>query len=245
MKELEKIKHQLTKGSYKKRIAALSEAINHGQNGENLIIEIAKTTTGTMQWAAIHLLWQRANKDEKQKLKQYFRLQSDQGVDYTELCELLAASEWKQADLETSLLMLKLTGREKAGYLGDQDINSFPYSDLRTIDKLWELYSEGHFGFSVQKFIYQSLGGTKTYNSQIWREFCQRVGWLVKEIYLSYELLCFDLNAPSGQLPYGWGLTGWGLLTPSSDYSASRWLDGPRYKLMLQCMDCLKVGLTY
>ena len=35
----------------------------------------------------------------------------------------------------------------------------FPCKDLKTIDKLWIKHSNGHFGFSVQKRIWESLGG--------------------------------------------------------------------------------------
>ncbi len=33
--------------------------------------------------------------------------------------------------------------------------------DLRTIDQLWVKYSNGRFGFSVQKRIWHSIGGNK------------------------------------------------------------------------------------
>ncbi|CCQ59603.1 GUN4 domain-containing protein, partial [Crocosphaera watsonii] len=43
--------------------------------------------------------------------------------------------------------------------------DNFPCEDLRIIDQLWVKYSNGQFGFSVQKQIYMDeLGGTKMYN---------------------------------------------------------------------------------
>ncbi|MBU7583756.1 MAG: GUN4 domain-containing protein [Nostoc sp. TH1S01] len=66
---------------------------------------------------------------------------------------------WREADEETFKLMLKVAGREQQGYLGLEDIRNFPCEDLRIIDKLWVDYSNGHFGFSVQKEIYLSVGG--------------------------------------------------------------------------------------
>jgi hypothetical protein len=65
---------------------------------------------------------------------------------------------------------------------------------------LWVKYSSGKFGFSVQKKIYQGLGGTREYNSEIWRKFRDKVGW-EKESIASYKDIIFDTKAPEGHLP--------------------------------------------
>jgi len=98
------------------------------------------------------------------------RVISAVGMDYINLRNLLAAKKWKEADEETLRVMLKVAGREKEGWLNEESIEKFPCEDLRTIDQLWVKYSNGRFGFSVQKRIYQSLGGTREYNSEIWHE---------------------------------------------------------------------------
>jgi eukaryotic-like serine/threonine-protein kinase len=128
-------------------------------------------------------------------------LESSVGMDYTQLRDLLKAGEWKQADEETERVMLAVCGREKQGWLDVEHIDNFPCSDLRTIDQLWLKYSNGRFGFSVQKRIYQSLGGTREYDSKIWEAFGDRVGWKKKEEWLYYSDLTFDLTAPQGHLP--------------------------------------------
>ena len=104
-------------------------------------------------------------------------LVSARGVNYEKLRDLLAAGKWKEADQETNSCMLKVARREKEGWLRIEDIDNFPCEDLRTIDQLWVKYSRGKFGFSVQKQIYQSLGGTRQYDSKIWKAFGDRVGW--------------------------------------------------------------------
>ncbi|MEA5558566.1 GUN4 domain-containing protein [Nodularia spumigena] len=78
---------------------------------------------------------------------------------YAQLAYYLAAGMWKEADKETLKVMLEVAGCEKQGYLELEDIRQFPCEDLRTIDKLWVDYSNGHFGFSVQKEIYLEEGG--------------------------------------------------------------------------------------
>ncbi len=134
------------------------------------------------------------------------QLVSAVGMDYINLRNLLAAGKWKEADEETTRVMLKVAGREKEGFLYDKNIDNFPCEDLCTIDQLWVKYSDGRFGFSVQKRIYQSLGGTREYNSKIWHEFCDRVGWRVNNEWLYYNDLKFNTLAPEGHLPLGVGL---------------------------------------
>ncbi|WP_392480039.1 GUN4 domain-containing protein [Nostoc sp. C110] len=78
---------------------------------------------------------------------------------YHQLAYYLAAGMWKEADEETFKVMLKVAEREKQGYLDINDIQQFPCEDLSIIDQLWINYSNGHFGFSVQKKIYLDVGG--------------------------------------------------------------------------------------
>ena len=85
-------------------------------------------------------------------------------MDYRKLRDLLAAGKWKEADEETTRVMLAVAKREKEDWLDVKHIDNFPCEDLRTIDQLWVKYSDGKFGFSVQKRIYQGLGGTREYN---------------------------------------------------------------------------------
>ncbi len=131
-------------------------------------------------------------------------LKSERGVDYTKLRDLLATGKWKEADIETVNRMLEVAGRKSEGWLRVEDIDRFPCEDLRTIDQLWVKYSNGRFGFSVQKRIYQSLGGTREYDNKIWEAFNDSVEWRVKSKWLSYNDLKFNTKAAEGHLPLGW-----------------------------------------
>ncbi|MCC3433092.1 MAG: GUN4 domain-containing protein, partial [Microcoleus sp. PH2017_04_SCI_O_A] len=101
---------------------------------------------------------------------QLVNLISAKGVDYRQLDRLLASGKWKEADKETSRVMLKVAGREKL-WLDKKSLEKFPCEDLRIIDQLWVQYSNGRFGFSVQKRIYENLGGTREYDEKIWEAF--------------------------------------------------------------------------
>ena len=137
------------------------------------------------------------------------RVVSAVGMDYADLRNLLAAKKWQEADWETSRVMLKVASREKEGWLDRESIDNFPCEDLRTIDQLWVKYSNGRFGFSVQKRIYQSLGGTREYNSEVWQKFGDKVGWRKKNEWLPYNYLTFSERAPEAHLPGLRGSGGW------------------------------------
>jgi uncharacterized caspase-like protein len=148
-------------------------------------------------------------------LDQIDDLSSERGLDYTNLRDLLASGQWKEADRETLSVMLRAVKRERIGYLDTMFIEQFPCKDLRTIDRLWVKYSNGCFGFSVQRCLWESGGGKPgKYDRRIYRKFGERVGWLKwenkwlglkkEEQWLSYSEINFDLNAPQGHLPRAW-----------------------------------------
>jgi hypothetical protein len=104
--------------------------------------------------------------------------------------------------------MCQAAGRETQGWLDTESIDKFPCEDLRTINQLWLHYSNGKFGFSVQKEIYESLGGTREYNEEVWKKFGDRVGWLrvgwrkgVKFLELRDDLTFNVELAPKAHLP--------------------------------------------
>jgi uncharacterized caspase-like protein len=133
-----------------------------------------------------------------------------EGVDYTKLRDLLAQGKWRQADGETLDVMLKVAGREQQGYLRDYDIEEFPCTDLRTIDTLWVKYSKGRFGFSVQKRIWESVGGTPNADLETFSRFCDRLKWRVNNDWQEYDSLTFSCEkAALGHLPAQSGLIGW------------------------------------
>ena len=120
------------------------------------------------------------------------QLKSAVGMDYRKLRDLLKAWKWEEAEKETLRVMLVVAKREKEGWLENEDIDNFPCEDLRTIDQLWVKYSNDKFGFSVQKRIYQSFGGTREYNYETWNKFVDRVGWRKGENWLYYNDITFE-----------------------------------------------------
>ncbi|HLP87996.1 MAG TPA: GUN4 domain-containing protein [Nostocaceae cyanobacterium] len=125
------------------------------------------------------------------------------GIDYRNLQELLSTQKWKDADKETYSIMLKICECENIGWLDDGKIRHFPRYDLQIINKLWVKYSDGKFGFSVQKHISQSH-----------KQFAVRFGWienLAKNEWVKYEDYNFSLEAHKGHLPSTSRIVGLGL----------------------------------
>ena len=128
-------------------------------------------------------------------------LKSARGVNYSRLQQLLAARKWKEANEETGKVMCQVA-QNSEGWLGKEDIDNFPCEDLRTINQLWLHYSNGKFGFSVQKEIYESLGGTREYNEEVWEKFGDCVGWRKRGHWLWESNLTFNkFFAPKAHLP--------------------------------------------
>ena len=137
------------------------------------------------------------------QLQVVVELKSERGVDYTKLRDLLAGGKWKEADEEIGKVMCQAVGRE-GGWLDEENINKFPCQDLRTINQLWLHYSDGKFGFSVQKEIYERMVKEQEWTDlkeQEWQNFIVHIGWRKRRRYLSYSELTFNLEAPTAHLP--------------------------------------------
>ncbi|HEY9626166.1 MAG TPA: GUN4 domain-containing protein [Coleofasciculaceae cyanobacterium] len=125
-------------------------------------------------------------------------------MDYSKIDGLLKAGHWKEADQETTSLMLRVVNRGKDGVLNASSMKNFPCEVLSQIDHLWMDNSNGKFGFSVQKKIYfETCGGTDDgqFNGKPFVCFSRHIGWL-GITWLNYSNLTFDLKKSlEGELP--------------------------------------------
>jgi len=140
---------------------------------------------------------------------------------YKGLDSLLKQDNLKEADEKTTEIMLYIARRRDDGYFTAESLNKFSCSELKEIDNRWYNFSKGHFGFRVQKEIWQR-NGSPTIGSPIemWRRFYIDVGWKTKESgvksgdgYLSYDRLSEAWkdwrSTPRGNLPIpGGGVVG-------------------------------------
>ncbi len=141
---------------------------------------------------------------------------------YQALKDHLEQGRWREADEETFRVMLEVTGQEEQGYLNADDIQTFPYDDLRIIDLLWVKFSAGLFGFSVQKELYIEAGNPLDgkYHRETFGKFAEQIGWRKDGIYIRYSKLTWSKMAVRGHLPK-WRVGGLGMRVLGSLLSRS------------------------
>jgi hypothetical protein len=143
-------------------------------------------------------------------------IQSVQDSRYRKLEELLSEQEWVKADKETYRLMITAVGKEEGQWFEAEELLNFPCDALQAIDGLWVQYSQGRFGFSVQKQIYVECGGKLdgNYDAQAYRKLGDRVGWRQNGNWMRYTNVSknISLSSPQGFFPTGlwvWGCEVW------------------------------------
>jgi GUN4-like len=107
----------------------------------------------------------------------------------SKLRNLLAAKKWKEADEETFATIARnpCPTQEKPECLAPT---------LRAIDQLWVQYSNGQFGFSVQKQLYDK--------SKLPAELFKQINWQLtdKQNPNTISGITYQTNAPTGHLPF-------------------------------------------
>ena len=181
------------------RIEIIQQALNYGKKGTDFLLEVMKNDDS---WEVKDMAYELLlSKDrELAKTSGYIHITNIPQA-FLKLNKLLQSQNFKEADKETREVILKVANRESEGWLRIEDAEKFPCQELGTIDQLWLRYSKSKFGISVQQRIYQSLGGTKEYNYDVWKSMAERVGWRQKGKWLSYNDLNFSPTAPIGHLP--------------------------------------------
>lgn len=144
-------------------------------------------------------------------------LNSSKNIDYHPLQQLLAQKDFQGADILTLQKLCELAGEAaiKRKWLYFTEVDNFSATDLSTLDQMWLIYSEGKFGFSVQRQIWLSLGQDF---SQLW----YKIGWKTENNWTRYpKEFTWDLTAPKGHLPLSNQLRGVRVI--ASIFSHSVW----------------------
>ena len=118
-------------------------------------------------------------------------------IDYQPLQQHLLLEEFEQADRLTSAVLRQLAGDQavRRGYVYFSEVPPMSGVDLATLDRLWIVYSQGRFGFSVQWRLLQSFNGRY---DQLW----PRIGWKNHGVWTRYPgAFDWSLKAPEGHMP--------------------------------------------
>jgi len=147
-------------------------------------------------------LWQQGTPGVQQFLEENFPqgfvpLISEAGVDYSPIEAALLDEAYEVADRLTLQKMCELAGpgAVQRKWIYFSEVHQFPIPDLQTLDQLWVVYSEGKFGFSVQRDLWLGVG-------QVWEKLWPKMGWKADNIWTRYPGgFTWDLSAPRGHLP--------------------------------------------
>lgn len=139
----------------------------------------------------------------KEKIKRYFqtgivRLESAHHINYRPLYKSLLLHNFQEANRLTQIYLHELAGLNKNNqrqWLYFTDVLNLPEKDLKTIDSLWKIHSEGIFGFSIQRKIWLN-------HDKNWDKFWHIIGWKINKKNARYPSeFIWDNSAPIGHLP--------------------------------------------
>lgn len=146
---------------------------------------VAADTPKTQEFLATHL-------DEG-----LIALRSPRDIDYSALAHHLVRQEYQEADRLTLEKLCELAGEmaTQRRWVYFTEVDQLPSDDLQLINRLWQLYSEGRFGFSVQRELW--LGAGKN-----WERLWGIIGWKSGNTWTRYpNEFTWDMTAPRGHLP--------------------------------------------
>ncbi len=212
--DLQQLTTALSSPAPKTQLKTIETLSTLGMAGEQVLMEfLLNSTQGRengshrycptmVQGKAFLMLRQCGSAQAQQFLETHFPrgmvpLHSDRDIDYTPLQQVLIAQDFQAGDRLTLLKLCELAGESaiKRKWLYFSEVNQFPKTDLRTIDTLWVVYSEGKFGFSVQRELWLSLGKN-------WEQLWPKIQWRTGKTWTRYpQEFIWDLSAPKGHLP--------------------------------------------
>ena len=137
-------------------------------------------------------------------------LPSAMGVDYVPLATMLAIGDFEGADQFTRDALIKIAGpgAVKRTFVYWTEVKNIPSVDLCTMERLWLQFSNGNFGYSVQKRVWDVESGN-------FDNYIRRIGWTKvdngnerKLKWFGKSEFTYDLTAPKGHLPLTSALRG-------------------------------------
>ena len=119
------------------------------------------------------------------------------GLNYGPLQQELLNQNFEEADRITSQCLRDLAGDAavKRGYVYFTEVAPMSGIDLVSLDRLWTVYSQGRFGFTVQSQLLDALDGRY---ERLW----PRIGWKRDGVWTRYPgAFTWSIEAPEGHMP--------------------------------------------
>lgn len=206
MQDINKLISKLQSESAKNQLKLIPQLVEIGEPGYQALMtwllekkgEPATIATGK----AYQVIYDANTPETKEFLEVNFPqgivpLNSEKGIDYSSLQQLLVRREFEKADVVTNQKLCELAGASavERKWLYFTEVKTFPNVDFKTVDNLWRIHSEGKFGFSVQRKIWVSVGKDFT---KLW----PKIQWKDGNNWTRYPgEFVWDLSAPRGHLP--------------------------------------------
>ena len=206
MENTSSLKHQIYLESEKKQLKLVSQLLEEGETGLSVLMDWMLSLGDRSDNLALGKAYQALYLSPDTKVQKFLAsnfsqgvvpLKSERGIDYQPLQQLLAQQDFQGADVVTLQKLCELAGAAAIArkWIYFTEVESFPVTDLRTLDRLWQMHSEGKFGFSVQRKIWLSVG--KDF-SKLWT----KIDWKSGNTWTRYPKgFTWNLTAPEGHLP--------------------------------------------
>lgn len=155
------------------------------------------------------------------------------GIDYVPLATMLATGDFLAADQFTRDNLIRISGAEASGrnFVYWTEVKKIPATDLATMERLWLEFSNGQFGYSIQKRVWDLENGN-------FDNFIRRIGWTKIDNGVERKLKWFGANefiydverAPKGHLPLTSALRGTQLIKQLMEHPVWTQYDWKNYK---------------
>ena len=130
-----------------------------------------------------------------------------------------------------ALITISGAKEKKRDFVYFTDVKNIPNKDLATIERLWNKFSGGKFGYSVQKKKFKQSKGD-------FELFCRKIGWTTtdgeverKKRWFGASEFIYDVKkAPDGHLPLTSALRGTSLIKNLLDHPVfdnDDWMEEP------------------
>ncbi len=199
---IEVIQKQINDPDVKECLTGIKSAVNYDREGASLLVKFFATRReqnipiGFIDGTIYQTLLKMNDQSLTQEMITGLNL-AEGTIDYLQLFNLLSLGEYQQADVLHNQKMCEASGTNAAdrGWLYFTDVEQISLKDLQTLDRLWVVFSEGKFGYSVQRKIWLNLGKN-------WEKLWKQIKWKQEGSFARYPGgFIWNLDAPRGHLP--------------------------------------------
>ncbi|MEB3341168.1 GUN4 domain-containing protein [Okeania sp.] len=203
---IDELQSQLESGSEKKQLQVIPNLAETGDEGLEILMEFLQNKKSDSPTIVQGKIYQVLLQVKSSKIDEFIQknfplgvvpIKSEYNIDYNHLQIKLAHQDFLEADKLTMQKLCELAGEgsRKRKWLYFSEVDNIPIPDMQTINTLWLVYSEGKFGYSVQREMWLAVGKN-------WDKLLPKIGWKNGNSWSRYPNdFTWNLTAPKGHLP--------------------------------------------